>query len=1030
MAIIRTGSTVEDPISGSYWYGYLGEPASLGVTEGSEFVMVAGAGHAPELVVGLSGVTIDGAGSAIVMQGNGEARSVHARIGAVSGGAMAVTDGAVFRIQDLSSAPVTKYDNSEWLWIDGQGGPASLTVDGDGSTVAMIGGAPEMVVGLNGNSTATFTNGAKLHLENVVADPGHVDDDNHTNLVVGRGADSTVPGVVTFDASTGIVDAASGKSAALEVGVNGHGRFVLGSASAFTVTGGWDSAYVEIGSGFGRTGEMILSGMSSLTIDGPADSTGMSIGDDRGTGAVQVLAGSRIDILNAAQLAYLDVGVDSWDSHGTLSIGQGGDVLVASSQDAETLATVGSQGTGLVDVAGIGSTLTLRSEDHVGLSIGMDGGSGTMHVEAGAVLLMESTDADGDGSSSAYAAIGAYGGTGDVTVDNASWTIRSRDDGGLHVGTDNHHDGGDAGNGTLTVASGGRLGFETVEATYFSIGGGSGSQGSVVVASGGRIDLDVLHSHDRASMRIATGAGGSGSLLITGANSVVRGVDYIGIGFIPGDPYGAPGGSGSLIINDGGALFTDTDGTGRAGLIEVGAGSRIGGRGGLLVGDLELESGGSLDLRDGQVGSFTQQGDLGAYGLGNSAAFEFGAAGNDRFETNGWVWLDDEITITLASLNGYKFAAGEVRTLITAADGIDGAAPPRATVTGQHSDFSYYAGLDAAGRNFRIEALNSGAVGGTGVVDFSTAGGTVANFWYDATTGSGYAWGGRFGTWGGYVHNVDLVLGTNLGDSLRVTTAGNGSRTFRLDGRGGADDLLGGAGADVLDGGRGMDRLNGGAGADVMRGGADNDTYVVDNAMDLVDELTGGGGTGDLVQSSVSFNLGAGRARGTVENLTLLGKQPINGIGNAAANVIVGNIAANTLDGGIGADSLNGGAGNDLLKGGLGNDRLAGGAGRDAFFFHTALNASANRDTITDFVHGQDRLFLENAVFTRLHAGALNAASFRVGVKALDGNDYVVYNKATGILSYDVDGSGARGAIPFAVLINKPTLTASDFLVI
>jgi hypothetical protein len=80
--------------------------------------------------------------------------------------------------------------------------------------------------------------------------------------------------------------------------------------------------------------------------------------------------------------------------------------------------------------------------------------------------------------------------------------------------------------------------------------------------------------------------------------------------------------------------------------------------------------------------------------------------------------------------------------------------------------------------------------------------------------------------------------------------------------------------------------------------------------------------------------------------------------------------------------------------------------------------------------HGS--MWLENAVFTKLGAGvhALNPAFFRAGVKALDGNDYIVYNRTTGALSYDNDGNGAHVAIAFATLTNKPALAANDFVVI
>ena len=47
---------------------------------------------------------------------------------------------------------------------------------------------------------------------------------------------------------------------------------------------------------------------------------------------------------------------------------------------------------------------------------------------------------------------------------------------------------------------------------------------------------------------------------------------------------------------------------------------------------------------------------------------------------------------------------------------------------------------------------------------------------------------------------------------------------------------------------------------------------------------------------------------------------------------------------------------------------------------------------------------------------ALNAGFFQVNPAAADANDYIVYNKATGVLSYDNDGNGAHAAIAFAVL--------------
>ena len=89
-----------------------------------------------------------------------------------------------------------------------------------------------------------------------------------------------------------------------------------------------------------------------------------------------------------------------------------------------------------------------------------------------------------------------------------------------------------------------------------------------------------------------------------------------------------------------------------------------------------------------------------------------------------------------------------------------------------------------------------------------------------------------------------------------------------------------------------------------MVGGTGNDTYMVDNAGDVVTEALNEGT--DTVQSSISYTLGA-----NVENLTLTGSANLNGTGNTLANVLTGNSGNNTLDGGLGADTMVGGDGND-----------------------------------------------------------------------------------------------------------------------
>jgi Ca2+-binding RTX toxin-like protein len=173
---------------------------------------------------------------------------------------------------------------------------------------------------------------------------------------------------------------------------------------------------------------------------------------------------------------------------------------------------------------------------------------------------------------------------------------------------------------------------------------------------------------------------------------------------------------------------------------------------------------------------------------------------------------------------------------------------------------------------------------------------------------------------------VDYTLGANIeglalgstgvngiGNTLNNTISGNNLGN-KLDGGLGNDELYGDAGADTLLGGSGNDTLDGGFHADKMTGGLGNDTYVVNDAGDVVTELAGGGV--DLVKTTVNgFMLGA-----NLENLTLTGSADISGSGNDLANILVGNTGENILVGGKGNDTLDGGGDQDVLLGGLGND--------------------------------------------------------------------------------------------------------------
>ncbi|MEI7473899.1 MAG: calcium-binding protein [bacterium] len=120
----------------------------------------------------------------------------------------------------------------------------------------------------------------------------------------------------------------------------------------------------------------------------------------------------------------------------------------------------------------------------------------------------------------------------------------------------------------------------------------------------------------------------------------------------------------------------------------------------------------------------------------------------------------------------------------------------------------------------------------------------------------------------------------------------------------GIASIIGTVSSDIMYGSIADNTLNGGLGADLLYGGAGNDTYIVDNIGDIVDEKSNEGI--DTIIATVSYTLGR-----NLENLTLSGLTNINAMGNNLDNIILGNNGNNTINGGVGTDTMIGGNGND-----------------------------------------------------------------------------------------------------------------------
>lgn len=110
-----------------------------------------------------------------------------------------------------------------------------------------------------------------------------------------------------------------------------------------------------------------------------------------------------------------------------------------------------------------------------------------------------------------------------------------------------------------------------------------------------------------------------------------------------------------------------------------------------------------------------------------------------------------------------------------------------------------------------------------------------------------------------------------------------------------------------------------------------------------------------------------------VQTLARATRQPRRVKPNAAAAVDASAIAnALTLIGNDGANRLLGTAHADTLISNKGNDSLTGGGGADSFAFNQSPGAS-NRDTLTDFTVGADKLTFSRAVDKTLGAGNTTA---------------------------------------------------------
>lgn len=333
-------------------------------------------------------------------------------------------------------------------------------------------------------------------------------------------------------------------------------------------------------------------------------------------------------------------------------------------------------------------------------------------------------------------------------------------------------------------------------------------------------------------------------------------------------------------------------------------------------------------------------------------------------------------------------------------------------------------------------------------------------------------------------NNSETVQGSEGVDNATMRLGddvyhGNGGNDLIV-GHGGADKLYGDAGDDIFTvGGFGSgvqgttskaddgnaewvagDLVVGGAGVDTFRIttgiGADtaaHGTIMLNNSNFQSMEVVQVGGTvGRLNTEDGALQLINDhyyhRANSSVANLS----DTLGNNGGTINNVVVnasgvttnglrfeGNANTQTFIGTTKADVFVGNGGNDTLTGGTGADKfvfgnvheqvVTGAATEEQSYVDTAFSLTGV-DTITDFLHGTDKIELHLDQYTNL--AGFNASMLRVNAtgNAVDANDYLLFNTTSKMLSYDEDGSGAGAAVNIATLTGVTTFTAGDVVVV
>jgi T5SS/PEP-CTERM-associated repeat protein len=615
-------------------------------------------GNGVNLTTGQGAVTIDGAGSKIENEG---LLFTVGRFGTASAGGLSITNGGRLSTNGLNVGVgdgAGANGSTGGVLVDGaqNGTPSSITISGANST----GGAGGGTFGADqGQASVTLSHGARMDLTAAGATSGGPGFTVGTRG--GTGSFSLLSGaVMTLDGSgmtggtgpgftlgSGGTGTLTVDDASIEIAANQFGGgFTIGTANGVGTATFENGASVLItgstgGNGFnvGRStaasqGTLTIRSGATVTLNSTAASGGFTIGD-AGTGTV-TLSGHGTAVvqngLNSNATPGNTIGNQAGSSgtltitdgatwtlnrssagccmtvgrlgHGNLHITGGGKLIFNDNSPAGGGAivfggnnTVATGGTFDALISGPGSTLTLAGIN-TSITLGRNSdSSGTMTVEAGAAVNVDTLIVGRAGSATLNVlgsgttvnlvadAVGPGGGgfgvganaTGSMTVSNGAVVNVDRSagvtSGGVFVGGSQTFGGG--GNGSLTVSGAGSKIGMVGSTARLRVGidpsaGTAPSTGTVVIASGGEVVLDAT-----AAASVGASPGSTGTLTVTGAGSLLDAGAFLGIGR---DFDDTPGGTGTVIVA--------AEGTVKATDIHIGTGGTLAGSGGTVIGNV------------------------------------------------------------------------------------------------------------------------------------------------------------------------------------------------------------------------------------------------------------------------------------------------------------------------------------------------------------------------------------------------------------------------------------------------------------